>query len=48
MRGRKVTTQLDINLAKVGGEVLTLPKRYDLSSLKKSYRKRGEAVIYPA
>ncbi len=45
---RKVTTQLDINLAKVGGEVLTLPKRYDLSSLKKSYRKRGEAVIYPA
>ena len=45
---RKVATQLGLNLAKVGREVLALPKRYDLDSLTKSYRKRAEAWIHPA
>jgi len=39
---RKVTAQLDINLVKVGREVLTLPKRYFVTDLSKKYRKRVE------
>ena len=39
---RKVATQLGINLAEVGKAALTLPKRYDLSCLSKSYRKNSE------
>ena len=45
---RKVATQLGLNLAKVGKEVLALPKRYDIDSLSRSYRKRAEARIDPA
>ena len=38
---RKVATQLDLNLAKVGRAALTLPRRVDLfKGLSKSYRKR--------
>lgn len=38
---RKVATQLGLNLAEVGREALTLPKRCDLfSNLTRSYRKR--------
>ncbi len=44
---KKVATQLGISLAEVGREVLTLPKRYDLSCLSKSYRKRWETVLQP-
>ncbi len=44
---KKVATQLGISLAEVGREVLTLPKRYDLSCLSKSYRKRCETVLQP-
>ena len=44
---RKVATQLGINLAEVGREVLTLPKRYTLSCLSKVYRKRCETVLQP-
>ena len=39
---RKVSTQLGISLAKVHGAVLTLPKRYELTDLSKSYRKQSE------
>lgn len=39
---KKVATQLNICLAEVGREALTLPKRYDLSCLRKSYRKSVE------
>ena len=39
---KKVATQLNIDLAEVGRAALTLPKRYNLSCLSKSYRKRGE------
>lgn len=39
---KKVAIQLNISLAEVGRGSLTLPKRYDLSSMKKSYRKRVE------
>ena len=39
---KKVAIQLNISLAEVGKGSLTLPKRYDLSSMKKSYRKRVE------
>ena len=39
---KKVATQLGINLAEIGRESLTVPKRYDLSCLRKSYRKSGE------
>ncbi len=39
---RKVITQLKVSLAKVSGAVLTLPKRYDLYDLSKSYRKWSE------
>ncbi|SRR5579883_431934 len=35
----KVATQLGLNLAKVGSGSLTLPQRYDLTRLSKSYRK---------
>ena len=39
---QEVTTQLSISLAKVGKGALTLPKRYGLDSLSKSYRERVE------
>ncbi len=45
---KKVATQLEISLAEVGREALTLPKRYDLSCLNKAYRKRCETVLQPA
>ena len=41
---KKVAIQLKISLAEVGREALILPKRYDLSCMSKSYRKRSEAV----
>ena len=44
---RKVATQLTINLAKVGRAFLTVPKRYDLTSLRKSYRQNGETRFQP-
>ena len=44
---RKVATQLGINLARVGKEVLTLPKRYDLNCLTRSYRKQAEMWLQP-
>lgn len=44
---RKVATQLNICLAEVGREALTLPKRYTLSCLKKVYRKRCETMLQP-
>ena len=37
---RKVATQLNIDLAKVSRAVLSLPKRYGLASLSKSYREK--------
>ncbi|WP_363268148.1 hypothetical protein [Okeania sp. SIO2B3] len=37
---RKVSTQLEINLAKVCRGVLMLPKRYKLDNLTKKYRKQ--------
>ena len=45
---KKVITQLGIILAKVTKGVLTLPQRYVLTRLNKSYRKRCEASIYCA
>ena len=42
---RKVAIQLKITLAEVGRGILAVPKRYDLSCLRKSYRKRSEAVF---
>lgn len=46
---RKVSAQLGIVLAESVRAVLTLPKRYDVfNGLKKSYRKRCEAVLQPA
>ncbi len=42
---KKVATQLEISLAEVGREALILPKRYDLTCMSKSYRKRSEAVL---
>ncbi|MDJ0588825.1 MAG: hypothetical protein QNJ72_02360 [Pleurocapsa sp. MO_226.B13] len=42
---KKVAIQLGINLAEVGREHLTVPKRYTLSCLKKVDRKRCEAVL---
>lgn len=45
---RKVATQLGINLAKVGRAVLSLPQRYRLDSLSKSYRKQIEARLQTA
>ncbi|MGL5804317.1 MAG: RNA-guided endonuclease InsQ/TnpB family protein, partial [Xenococcaceae cyanobacterium] len=44
---RKVSTQLGLSLAEVVRGCLTVPKRYDLFSLSKSYRRRcEEASIY--
>ena len=43
----KVAAQLGLNLAKVVREILTVPKRYELSSLKRSYRKRAEMGLQP-
>lgn len=44
---KKVSTQLELNLAKVSREVLNLPKRYDLfDCLSKSYRKRCYGRFY--
>jgi len=37
---RKVATQLNLCLAKVGRAVLTLPQRYNLDSLSRSYREK--------
>ena len=37
---KKVAIQLKLSLAEVGRGILTVPKRYDLSFLRKSYRKR--------
>jgi putative transposase len=43
---RKASTQLELNLVKVGRAVLNLPKRYDIfRGLKKSYRKRCEVCL---
>lgn len=39
---RKVATQLGISLAEVGKVALTLPKRYHLHLMCRSYRKNGE------
>jgi IS605 OrfB family transposase len=45
---RKVSSQLGINLAEVRRAVLTLPPRYDLRQMTRSYRDKGEAArIYP-
>ena len=44
---KKVGTQLGINLAEIRRECLTVPKRYDLTCLTKSYRKRGETRLKP-
>lgn len=46
---RKVATQLDLNLAKVGRGALTLPQRRDLfDDLSKSYRKQAVARLQAA
>ncbi len=45
---KKVITQLKVSLAKVTRGVLSLPQRYQLDRLSKSYRKRCEASIYSA
>ncbi len=42
---KKVATQLGISLAEVGRECLTVPKRYELTCLSKSYRKRAETML---
>ena len=42
---RKVATQLGISLAKVGKAALTLPKRYHLHLMRRSYRKNGETCL---
>ena len=39
---RKVAVQLGISLAEAGKAALTLPKRYHLHSLRRSYRKNGD------
>ena len=45
---RKVAVQLGINLAEAGKKgALTLPKRYDLNCLRKSYRKSAETRLQP-
>jgi putative transposase len=44
---RKVATQLGISLAKVGKAALTLPKRYDVHLMRRSYRKNGETRLQP-
>lgn len=45
---RKVATQLGVSLVKVGREVLSLPQRYRLDPLSKSYRERVVAHLQPA
>ena len=45
---RKVIAQLKFTLVKASRGVLSLPQRYDLISLKKSYRRRAETGFYPA
>ncbi len=42
---RKVATQLEISLAEVGKAALTLPKRYHLHLMRRSYRKNGEMCL---
>ena len=42
---RKVSTQLNLSLAKVCREILTVPKRYGLTDLKKTYRKQAESLL---
>ena len=42
---RKVATQLNICLAEVGKAALTLPKRYHLHLMRRSYRKNGEMCL---
>ncbi len=44
---RKVIAQLKASLAKVTRGVLSLPQRYDLDRLSKSYRKQAESVFQP-
>ena len=44
---KKVSTQLKLDLVKVSRAVLTLPKRYDVNSLTKSYRKLSEGILIP-
>lgn len=45
---RKVITQLKVSLVKVTRGALSLPQRYDLDRLSKSYRKRAEARLQTA
>lgn len=42
---RKVATQLEISLVEVGKAALTLPKRYHLHLMRRSYRKNGEMCL---
>jgi putative transposase len=42
---KKVATQLGISLAEVGKAALTLPKRYDVHLMRRSYRKNGETCL---
>ncbi|WP_107668965.1 transposase [Cyanothece sp. BG0011] len=44
---KKVATQLGINLARVVKECLTVPKRYELDGLSRSYRKQAEMWLQP-
>jgi putative transposase len=44
---RKVAIQLGISLAEVGKAALTLPKRYHLHLMRRSYRKNGETRLQP-
>ena len=39
---KKVATQLGISLVEVGRAALTLPKRYNLHLMRRSYRRNGE------
>ena len=45
---KKVATQLEVSLDKVGRASLTVPQRYKLDSLSKIYRNRIEARFQPA
>ncbi len=42
---KKVATQLSLDLAKVGREVLMLPQRYKLDDLTRKYRKQCVAWL---
>ena len=42
---RKVATQLGLSLAEVGRGILTVPHRYNLTSLSRLYRRNGEAAV---